>query len=406
MRGGIQHRDRTAHRRAYLDTYARSRSGSVEQTEQQASPSPAVQQAPTTPLAPLVVQATQTVQPKVIAVPTQQAPVAAVTEDYFMPQPAVARVSYSPAPVQQAQPIQPQSQQLIDQVMPANAQRNYLDTLTHRHVQAVVAAPAAEETVLPPMLNTETQSLLEDPVHNERMEANLSALYSGSLTSLISADAKSASAAHVRTIVASAFACGIMAVGMFTFMGNYNAQPVVAQPIGAPVIEVEASAATPKEAPATAAAPTSSVAVNPDQPVRVVISSIGVNAPVEGLGTTPEGLIAVPKAYGMVGWYNKGVLPGKPGPAVLVGHYAGGNRAVFDNLKDLKDGDLITTTNGRGQSFTYRVTAKNEYEKDKVPMAQIFKKSSESRLEIITCSGKWQSNTYDKRLVITAELVK
>jgi sortase (surface protein transpeptidase) len=79
---------------------------------------------------------------------------------------------------------------------------------------------------------------------------------------------------------------------------------------------------------------------------------------------------------------------------------------VFDKLQDAKDGDLITVANGRGQTFTYKVTAKNEYDKDKVPMAELFKNSVDSRLEIITCSGKWQTSQYDKRLVVTAEIVR
>lgn len=116
--------------------------------------------------------------------------------------------------------------------------------------------------------------------------------------------------------------------------------------------------------------------------------------------------MAVPKSYGIVGWYNKGAVPGQPGPAVLAGHYTGGNKGVFDKLKDAKDGDLITVANGRGQTFTYKVTAKNEYDKDKVPMAELFKNSVDSRLEIITCSGKWQTSQYDKRLVISAEIVR
>ena len=79
---------------------------------------------------------------------------------------------------------------------------------------------------------------------------------------------------------------------------------------------------------------------------------------------------------------------------------------VFDKLGDLKNGDLITTTNGRGESVTYKVTRKKEYAKDKVPMQKIFEKSDDSRLEIITCAGKWQSDSYDNRLVVSAELVK
>jgi LPXTG-site transpeptidase (sortase) family protein len=114
----------------------------------------------------------------------------------------------------------------------------------------------------------------------------------------------------------------------------------------------------------------------------------------------------VPQSYGVVGWYNKGAMPGEKGPAVLAGHFTGGYGGVFDKLTDVKDGDLITMTNGKGESFTYKVTKKVEYEKDKVPMAELFKPSNESRLEIITCSGKWQAQNYDKRLVVTAEIVR
>ena len=39
-------------------------------------------------------------------------------------------------------------------------------------------------------------------------------------------------------------------------------------------------------------------------------------------------------------------------------------------------------------------------------MAELFKSSKDSKLQIITCAGKWQSKNYDKRLVVTAEIVK
>jgi len=382
-RGVTQPRDHKAHRRAYLDTYARRRAGLSEQAEASEPPQSApIQQTPAL------------TTPQVIAVPIQTT---VPQEDFMRPQPSVDGFSYYQAPQHVATPQPPTEFEV---------RKSYLDTLSRRYEEAVASAPAAEETIITPTLEAETQHLFEDPVNDARLEANLDALYSSSLTDMIAKNTTSASASHVRTIIGSALACGVLAVGIFSFMSKYDAQPVVAQPIGAPVIEVESSnVKTPSGTP-TASNATVPGAVDPSHPVRVVVSSIGVNAPVEGLGTTPEGLIAVPKAYGVVGWYNKGAVPGKPGPAVLVGHYAGGNGAVFDKLKDLKNGDLITTTNGRGQSFTYKVTAMNEYNKDQVPMAQIFKSSTESRLEIITCAGKWQSKTYNNRLVVTAELLK
>jgi sortase (surface protein transpeptidase) len=192
---------------------------------------------------------------------------------------------------------------------------------------------------------------------------------------------------------------------MFAFLTRVDSQPVVAQPIGAAVIEVEAPAA--RQAPRGQSAPAvAHVASKPTDPVKIVISSIGVNADIHGLGTNEKGEIAVPKAYGLVGWYNKGKTVSEAGPTVLVGHYAGGGGAVFDRLGNVKNGDLITVTTKEGKTYTYKVSKKVEYHKDKVPMQQIFKAGESSRLEIITCQGAWAGNTYDNRLVVTAELVR
>jgi LPXTG-site transpeptidase (sortase) family protein len=388
-RGSAHIRDRTAHRRAYLDTYAKRRAGIQELPEANSAVAQSIPvQMPIQNTTPMVHAA---------AVATQSP---MIHEDFMQPQPSVDGFS---VPTQIAQPSFTEQRQTTPE---QSSRKSYLDTLTQRHETAVAIAPAAEETVIEPTLSSQTQTLLDDPVHEARIEANLDALYSSSLTDMIAKNTTSASASHVRTIIGSAVACGVLAVGIFSFMSKYDAQPVVAQPIGAPVIEVESSNAKAPSGTPTASSASAPGVVDASHPVRLVVSSIGVNAPVEGLGTTPEGLIAVPKSYGVVGWYNKSSVPGKSGPAVLVGHYAGGSGAVFDKLKDVKTGDLITTTNGRGESFTYRVIAMNEYNKDQVPMAQIFKSSSDSRLEIITCAGKWQSKNYTNRLVVTAELVK
>lgn len=238
-----------------------------------------------------------------------------------------------------------------------------------------------------------------------KLEANLQALYQPSLTEQLQ-KSNSKSANHVRTIMASALACGVLSLSIFAFVTRADTQPVVAQPVGSPVIEIEApnQQAQPKgkQAPLV----NDFVARKPTDPVRMVISSINVNAQVDGLGITYSGQIAVPKAYGLVGWYNKGKTVGEAGPAVFVGHYASGGGAVFDKLGDAKNDDLITVTTGAGKSYTYKITKKTEYPKDKVPMKEIFKSGDESRLEIITCQGVWSGANYNSRLVVTAELVK
>ena len=390
-------RDVGAHRRAYLDTYAKRRAGI----------DPSAEPAQTETKKPVISQPTVIAVPISAPVEQQQTPVSAQPEQFiYTPTPAVA------APTQVVQSPSSTLQQQVAQQ--PTTRRARLDTMIQSHHLRVQAAPQALETVSDPVITEQTQHLIEPDsadehktrVDHHKISANLEALYNPKpLTEQIAKSKTSASASHIRTIVASSLACGILAVGIFAFTTKYEAEPVVAQPSGAPVTGVEAPVNS---------APTGTPAVNndtvihadPNDPVNLIISSIGVNARVDGLGTTPGGLIAVPNSYGTVGWYNKGARPGSAGPAVLVGHYTGGYGGVFDKLTDINDGDLITVRNGKGETFTYKVTRKAEYAKEQVPMAEIFKKSDTSRLEIITCAGKWQANNYNNRLVVTAELVQ
>ncbi len=241
--------------------------------------------------------------------------------------------------------------------------------------------------------------------HDARMEANLQALYQPSLTEQLQ-KASTNSANHIRTIMATALACGVISLSIFAFVTRADTQAVVAQPVGSPVIELEGPAQQAQPKGKQAPLVSDFVARKPTDPVKIIISSIGVDAQIEGLGTNADGQIAVPKAYGLVGWYNKGNTVSEPGPTVLVGHYAGGGGAVFDKLGNTKNGDLITVTTAQGKSYTYKITKKVEYPKDKVPMKQIFKGGTESRLEIITCQGVWSGTNYNNRLVVTAELVR
>jgi len=402
-------RDVGAHRKVYLDTYARRRAGLSDKPAKQEQSIPIMEAAAAEPTAAMPmynpVASLTNVQQQVVSMPVathvdppvvSQREVTVPVVQQVVPQnvPQQAYVAAGPQPVQTNIALTQQPQQNYIQPKPAAQQK---EAVPYR-----VAAQVAEDVV--PVAHHQVDRSGAD----ERIAVNLRALYADedSLTAALMNSQSSASLSHMRTIIASAFACGIIAVSLFSFFGQAGSNSVVAQPVGSPVIEVEAPPI--RQVPQDAPAPQNStrVAANPNHPVRLVIGGIAVNAPVQGVGTTPDGLMEVPKSYGIVGWYNKGVMPGQKGPAVLAGHYTGGYGGVFDKLADLKDGDLITVTNGKGESFTYKVTKKVEYEKDKVPMADLFKTGNESRLEIITCSGKWQAQNYDKRLVVTAEIVR
>ncbi len=404
-------------RRAYLDTYARQTRSAVSQPQEEVQVQPEVLTPATT------VDLQQAISPQT----TLSAPTSIITQDSFSnsfdieSQPPVTGETFSyvsrPEPTTQLEPVQAETPSYInsitrpkhllsEMVMPRASKTTQLSKSVIEDVDEprVIAEPVQVQA--PTITEELTRPELESS-DEARMEANLSALYGGSLTSQLTNETKSASASHVRTIIASALACGILSVGMFAFIGKVDSQSVVAQPINNPVIEVQVpNSQAPVGAPVATPKTNTPIPRDPSQPARIVISSIGVNARVETLDLTSDGLIDVPKSYGLVGWYDRSVLPGKPGPSILVGHYTGGYGGVFDKLKNLKNGDLITVTNGRGESVTYKVTALNAYDKDKVPMADLVKASDNSRLEIITCTGVWQGHNYNQRLVVTAEIVQ
>jgi sortase (surface protein transpeptidase) len=156
------------------------------------------------------------------------------------------------------------------------------------------------------------------------------------------------------------------------------------------------STAGPSQAPA---------ALSTALPDRLQLPAIGVNAHVEGVGTTPQNAMDVPKDLHNVGWYAPGIRPGQPGDAVIDGHldwYTGS--AVFVNLSRLKVGDLAVVLDADGTAVTFRVTSVTSYAVGQPP-ADLFNQQGQARLSLITCGGSWDGHQYSRRLVVDAELL-
>lgn len=145
-------------------------------------------------------------------------------------------------------------------------------------------------------------------------------------------------------------------------------------------------------------------------PYRIVIPSIGVNAGVVGTGLTSDGSrMAVPDNYTEVGWYSLGAKPGTKGSAVLGAHVDNGGRVpgVFKKLKNVKVGNYIYMYSAKGEKLTYKVVSRKVYDRTTPVTDEVFAQADASRLNLITCYGKWlpKDNTYAQRLVVFAKLV-
>lgn len=155
---------------------------------------------------------------------------------------------------------------------------------------------------------------------------------------------------------------------------------------------------------------TETVAISQAVPVRLRIPAIGVDAAIEAVEQDRSGRMETPSQVDDVAWYAPGSAPGEIGNAVLAGHLdrIGGAPAVFWKLGKLAAGDDIFVTDSAGVEHHFRVTAQAAYPYEDAPLDEIFGFGIRSRLNLITCRGKWDraGQTYTQRLVVYSELVE
>ena len=158
-----------------------------------------------------------------------------------------------------------------------------------------------------------------------------------------------------------------------------------------------------------AGTPTPTVVASQATPSRIVIPSIGVDAPISVKSLGPDGGMEPPN--GPTTW---------PGTASQAGRVAGGNAvfsahvdyrnygpAVFARLKDLKKGDLVDVYLADGTVYRYQVVFSLSYPAESAPVEEIVGPTSKEVITMITCTGTFDeaSRQYSHRLVVRAERV-
>jgi LPXTG-site transpeptidase (sortase) family protein len=142
---------------------------------------------------------------------------------------------------------------------------------------------------------------------------------------------------------------------------------------------------------------------------RLVIPKLRIDTPVEYVGVLPNGDMDVPANPNNVAWYKYGARPGERGNAVIAGHrdYRGYGQVVFARLDQLRTGDQIYIITASGTRLTFEVTAYASYPAGGGPSDRIFGPSNSSNLNLITCTGTFDSSSasYNERLVVYTTLV-
>ncbi|MEU5550701.1 MULTISPECIES: class F sortase [unclassified Micromonospora] len=187
---------------------------------------------------------------------------------------------------------------------------------------------------------------------------------------------------------------------------------VASRPSGSVGAEQAAALASP-----TPSAVAPSVAVRPGglpdaetpvPPVRLRIPAIEVVARVEPVGVDARsGEFDVPPSVDRIGWYRFGPgLEADAGSVVIAGHVdsAEQGRGAFWRLRELAPGDTLTVTGADDTPRDYRVVAREEYDKTKIPLERYFARDGRPRLTLITCGGPFdaQARRYRDNIVVTA----
>jgi sortase A len=151
-------------------------------------------------------------------------------------------------------------------------------------------------------------------------------------------------------------------------------------------------------------APGTQVASQVYTPSTIEIPSISMKSSVEQVGLDSQNRMDVPKNWNNVGWYKLGYKPGEGGTAVISGHLdtSTGAPAVFYKLNSVNRGDKIIITDDHGNKANFKVTDKEHYPYNQVPLQKIFNTAGAAALNLITCQGDWNPNqrNYSERLVI------
>lgn len=138
----------------------------------------------------------------------------------------------------------------------------------------------------------------------------------------------------------------------------------------------------------------------------LVIPKLYINAPVDPVGTTPNGEMATSPSLYRIAWYKDGTKPGLQGSAVLAGHYGGPQQTgIFRSLDKLAVGDTIEVKSKDGTTTRFGVYKSAIYAVNEVPLQDLFNKNDGNYLNLVTCVGTWDPNnsSYDKRLIVYAK---
>lgn len=147
-----------------------------------------------------------------------------------------------------------------------------------------------------------------------------------------------------------------------------------------------------------------------DEPKKIRITKINVDAYVQKAGVDQDKKVAVPNNVHLAGWFADSQKPGRNGLSIISGHVTGRTTdGVFKDLGNLKNGDEFEIELGNGEIKRYKVIdTKQVKEADSAGILFSQNPKVKSQLNLITCGGSFDdsSDQYEDRIIVSGELIQ
>lgn len=144
-------------------------------------------------------------------------------------------------------------------------------------------------------------------------------------------------------------------------------------------------------------------------PSRLRLPRLDLDLPVVPVGVADDGQMEIPEDVDEAGWYRFGPRPGEPGHAVVAGHVDDRVQGLgaFRRLVELTEGDEVVVEADDGTTSTWRVSARRTIDKAALEADDLFTRTGEPRLVLVTCGGEFDADarSYRSNVVVVADLL-
>lgn len=186
---------------------------------------------------------------------------------------------------------------------------------------------------------------------------------------------------------------------------------------GSPTMSPVSQTGTPTLKPSSTRTPALTPTPSPVPPLagnsyRMVIESIGVDAPVRTFGLDANAMPEVPTgedAGEIVAWYDFSAEPGTGSNAVFTGHGNWFGPAVFFDLKQLQLGDVVKLIGDDGTQLIYQASETFLVHRSDPEALRVFRPTDEDLITILTEAGVYGCEDcfepgYSEMRIVRAEL--